>query len=108
VRCPVRRVDDPPFPVQILAHGEHNITWLRYTSSLASPTLCEQAIADFLASGSYDPTMRRIRRTYARHIAAMTQAVRRFFPEGSKITRPAGGFAVGATSRLSPRSYSDS
>lgn len=70
------------------------ITWLRYTSSLASPTLSEQAIADFLDSGSYDPYMRRIRRTYARHVAAMSQAVRRFFPEASKQTRPTGGFVL--------------
>jgi DNA-binding transcriptional MocR family regulator len=70
------------------------ITWLRYTSSLASPTLCEQAIAEFLDSGSYDPYMRRIRRAYSRYVAAMSQAVRRFFPEASKLTRPGGGFVL--------------
>ena len=70
------------------------ITWLRYTSSLASPTLCEEAIAEFLDSGSYDPYMRRVRRTYARYVAAMSQAVRRAFPEECKLTRPAGGFVL--------------
>jgi DNA-binding transcriptional MocR family regulator len=70
------------------------ITWLRYTSSLASPTLCEGAIAEFLASGSYDPYMRRTRRTYARYVAAMSQTVRRYFPEASRLTRPTGGFVL--------------
>jgi DNA-binding transcriptional MocR family regulator len=68
--------------------------WLKYTSTLATPTLAEYTIAEFLASGSYDPYMRRIRRTYARHVAALSQAVRRFFPKECRLTRPAGGFVL--------------
>jgi len=70
------------------------IEWLKYTSSLASPTLSEYAIAEFMAGGGYDPYLRRIRRTYARHVASMSQAVRRFFPKGTRLTRPAGGFVL--------------
>jgi DNA-binding transcriptional MocR family regulator len=70
------------------------IQWLKYTSSLAAPTLPEHAIAEFLSGGGYDPHLRRIRHTYARRVAALSQAVRRFFPEESKLTRPAGGFLL--------------
>lgn len=70
------------------------IRWLKYTTSLASPTLAEYAIAEFLASGSYDPYMRRIRRIYERYVGAMSQAVRRFFPPECRLTRPGGGFLL--------------
>jgi DNA-binding transcriptional MocR family regulator len=86
----------PAYRVGWIVPGRYKgaITWLRYTSSLASPTLSEEAIAEFMASGSYDPYMRRIRRAYSRHVAAMSQAVRRFFPEACKLTRPSGGFVL--------------
>ncbi|MGD2178417.1 MAG: PLP-dependent aminotransferase family protein [Anaerolineae bacterium] len=70
------------------------VEWLKYTSSLASPTLSEYTVAEFMASGGYAPYLRRIRRTYERHVAAMSQAVRRHFPEQTKLTRPAGGFLL--------------
>jgi DNA-binding transcriptional MocR family regulator len=70
------------------------IRWLKYTSSLAAPTLSEHAIAEFMASGGYDPYLRRTRRTYERHVAAMSQAVRRAFPDETKLTRPSGGFVL--------------
>jgi DNA-binding transcriptional MocR family regulator len=70
------------------------IRWLKYTSSLAAPTLSEYTIAEFMASSGYAPYLRRIRRTYERHVASMSQAVRRYFPEQTKLTRPAGGFLL--------------
>jgi DNA-binding transcriptional MocR family regulator len=71
-----------------------SIRWLKYTTSLASPTLSEYAIAEFLAGGSYDPYIRRIRRTYEQHVNATSQAVRRFFPPECRLTRPRGGFLL--------------
>ncbi|MFW6115810.1 MAG: PLP-dependent aminotransferase family protein [Chloroflexota bacterium] len=70
------------------------VRWLKYTSSLAAPTLSEHAIAEFMASGSYAPYLRRTRRRYEQHVAAMSQAVRRAFPEETKLTRPSGGFLL--------------
>ncbi len=70
------------------------IRWLKYTSSLAAPTLSEFAIAEFMGSGQYDPYLRRVRRAYERHVASMSQAVRRAFPEETKLTRPSGGFVL--------------
>jgi DNA-binding transcriptional MocR family regulator len=70
------------------------VRWLKYTTTLASPTLSEYALAEFMAGGGYDPYLRRVRRQYARRVAAMSQAVRRYFPDETKLTRPGGGFVL--------------
>lgn len=70
------------------------VTWLKYTSSLAAPTICAYAIAEFMASGSYNPYLRRLRQAYARRVAMMSEAVRRYFPEETRLTRPSGGFVL--------------
>jgi len=70
------------------------VEWLKYTSSLAAPTLSEYAIAEFMAGGGYNPYLRRIRRRYERSVAAMSQTVKRFFPQETKLTRPSGGFLL--------------
>lgn len=76
------------------ARYRETVAWLKYTTSLAAPTLPEYAIAEFMAGGSYNPYLRRIRREYARRVAAMSQAVRRHFPEETRLTRPGGGFLL--------------
>ncbi len=70
------------------------VKWLKYTTSLASPTLSEYAIAEFLDSGSYDRYMRHVRHAYARRTALLLQAVERYFPDGTRVTRPTGGFVA--------------
>ena len=73
---------------------KQTVEWLKYTTSLAAATPPAYAIAEFMGSGSYDPYLRRIRREYSRRLAAMSQAVQRYFPEECKLTRPAGGFVL--------------
>jgi len=70
------------------------VEWLKYTTNLAAPTLCAQAIAEFMISGGYDPYLRRVRREYANRVGAMSQAVRRYFPDESRLTRPLGGYLL--------------
>lgn len=62
--------------------------------TLSSPALTQVALADFLSSGGYDGHLRRIRRVFQHNIAQMTRAIEKTFPEGTKITRPAGGFVL--------------
>ena len=52
------------------------------------------AIAEFLASGGYDRHLRRIRRLYAQKTTLMAQAVAKFFPEGTRVNHPEGGFSL--------------
>ncbi|RLB13881.1 MAG: PLP-dependent aminotransferase family protein [Deltaproteobacteria bacterium] len=86
----------PGYRVGWVAPGlfKEQVEWLKYTSTLATATLPQLAIAEFLASGGYHHHMRGIRRTYERNVASMVQAVERYFPKGTRTTRPTGGFVI--------------
>ena len=70
------------------------VEWVKFTLSASSPTLSQMAVAEFLAGGGYDQHLRRIRREYARNVALMSDAVVRYFPAGTRLTRPSGGFVL--------------
>ena len=63
-----------------------------FNIATASPT--QLAIAEFLANGGYDHHLRTIRRVYARQVAQVRDAVGRHFPQGTRVTRPEGGFIL--------------
>jgi len=67
------------------------LEWLKFTVSAASPTLPQMAVAEFLESGGYEHHLRRIRREYARNVDLLSGAVMRYFPAGTRLTRPSGG-----------------
>lgn len=62
--------------------------------SLCSPVLPQVALAEFLASGLYDSHLRRIRHTFHENLARMTRVIEDSFPPATKVSRPAGGFAL--------------
>jgi DNA-binding transcriptional MocR family regulator len=70
------------------------IEWLKYTTNVATATLPQVAIAKFLESGGYDHHLRSIRRLYASFVSQLSQAVMRYFPEGTRVTRPNGGIVL--------------
>lgn len=67
---------------------------LRFLSTVSSATLSQLAIAEFLASGGYDRHLRRLRTTLASRVDNVRQAVARCFPEGTRVSRPAGGLLL--------------
>jgi len=67
---------------------------LKFTNTLATATLPQMAIAEFVKNGGYDHHLRSIRRTFAAQLQRMSQAIADSFPRGTKITRPAGGFVL--------------
>ena len=77
-------------PGRFQAKVEH----LKFTSSIATATLPQLAIAEFLATGGYEHHLRKIRRVYADQIQLMTEAIARYFPAGTKVTRPQGGHVL--------------
>jgi DNA-binding transcriptional MocR family regulator len=83
----------PGFRIGWIVPGRFNmvVRRLKLTNSISTATLPQMAIAELLASGGYDRHMRHVRKVYAEQVQIMTQAVRRYFPEGTKVTRPAGG-----------------
>jgi DNA-binding transcriptional MocR family regulator len=70
------------------------VEWLKFTLSASSPTLSQIVVADFLDGGGYDQHLRRLRREYAHNVELMSSAVMRYFPEGTRLTRPSGGFIL--------------
>ena len=90
------KVLSPGYRVGWAVPGKYKATveWLKYTTNIATTTLAQLAIARFLESGGYDHHLRNIRRVYARNMAQISQAVMRYFPAGTRVTRPNGGFVL--------------
>ena len=87
---------DPGLRIGWVAAGRFRseVEWLKFTISAASPTLPQLAVAGFLEGGGYEHHLRRIRREYARNIEVLSNAVMRYFPSGTRLTRPSGGFVL--------------
>src|SRR5690606_14515441 len=86
----------PGYRVGWVAHGRWltKVNTLKLTSTLATATLPELAVAEFLANGGYDYYLRSVRRIYEANIDRMRAAIEEAFPEGVKVTRPSGGFVL--------------
>lgn len=70
------------------------VEYLKYVSSIASPSAPQFAVADLLASGRYERYLREARGKYASAVARMSDAVMRHFPEGTRVSQPQGGFVL--------------
>jgi DNA-binding transcriptional MocR family regulator len=62
--------------------------------TLSGPPLLQVALAEFLSCGGYDNHLRRIRRVFDDTVGRVTRAVERWFPNGTKVSRPAGNFVL--------------
>lgn len=63
-------------------------------TTMASPVPTQLAIAEYLASGAYEPHLRRLRRTFRGSLDRWTFEVRQRLPESTRVSRPAGGFLL--------------
>lgn len=86
----------PGYRVGWIAPGRFfkEVEHLKCFSTLATPTLPQLTIAEFLNSGGYERYLRKMRGIYSRHTALVAQAVAQHFPAGTRATRPGGGFIV--------------
>lgn len=86
----------PGYRVGYVAPGRFKakVEFLKYVTTSATPSLPQMAIAEFLQTGGYDHHLRRIRRFYAGQMQRMTEAISRYFPPGTRVTRPAGGMCL--------------
>jgi DNA-binding transcriptional MocR family regulator len=67
---------------------------LKFSNTVACPTLPQMAVADFLENGGYERHLRRLRRRVAEQVARVSEAIALHFPEGTRISRPRGGFLL--------------
>jgi DNA-binding transcriptional MocR family regulator len=86
----------PGYRVGWVAPGrfQAQIEHLKFVSTVATATLPQIAIADFLANGGYDHHLRKLRRLYAEKVQNFSQAISEHFPEGTRLTRPLGGYVL--------------
>jgi DNA-binding transcriptional MocR family regulator len=83
----------PGYRVGWVAAGrwKQKVEYLKLVSTMANPTLPSLAIAEFLENGGYDHHLRHIRRLHAEQIQDTIEMLEKYFPDGTKSTRPCGG-----------------
>jgi DNA-binding transcriptional MocR family regulator len=67
---------------------------MKYISTGSTAPQPQLAIADFIEGGHYEPHLRRMRAQYQRGRDQMAEWVRRYFPAGTRVSRPQGGFML--------------
>jgi DNA-binding transcriptional MocR family regulator len=67
---------------------------LKFSHTVASPTLEQMAIAEYLASGRYDRHLRTLRGRLAAQVKAFRDAISAAFPKGTRISDPQGGYLL--------------
>lgn len=78
------------------APGVHfeRVQQLKLCNTLATSTLPQLAIKEFLATGGYAHHLRRMRKRYADQVQDYACQIERRFPPGTRLTRPAGGYVL--------------
>jgi DNA-binding transcriptional MocR family regulator len=67
---------------------------LKFLNTLATPSIQQLAIAEYLRNDGYEHHLRRVRKAYAQQANLMRTMVKRFFPEGTRMSRPMGGYVL--------------
>lgn len=67
---------------------------LKFLGTLGTPSLPQLAIAQYLQHDGYDFHLRRLRKHLSLQARIMRAAVLRFFPAGTTVSEPAGGYVL--------------
>jgi DNA-binding transcriptional MocR family regulator len=62
--------------------------------TVSGPTLTQLAIAHFLSIGRYDYHLRKLRKALHTQCLRYLQGILQYFPAGTKVSRPQGGFVL--------------
>lgn len=86
----------PGLRVGWVAPGRYleRVIHMKYISTGYTATQPQLAIADFIEGGHYQPHLRRVRGQYQRARDQMIDWVSRYFPDGTRASRPQGGFVL--------------
>lgn len=67
---------------------------LKLMTTLSASLPAQLAVADYLQHGGYDKHLRRLRHAMESQLSSLLAAIARHFPEGVRVSRPAGGYFV--------------
>lgn len=86
----------PAFRTGWCAPGRHmqKVKQMKYVSTACGSVLQPRAVAEFIAQGHYERHLRKIRSQYLKCRDSMIDCVKCYFPEGTKMSYPQGGFLL--------------
>jgi DNA-binding transcriptional MocR family regulator len=67
---------------------------LKFQSTLSNAELPQRILVEYLQSGGYERHLRSLREKFRHQMDVMQWAVARYFPPGTRTTRPSGGFVL--------------
>jgi len=67
---------------------------LKYINTLATPSLQQFVIAEFLESGGYDRYLRKLRQRFSDQTQEVIRSIAKYFPQGTRVSRPEGGYLL--------------
>jgi DNA-binding transcriptional MocR family regulator len=84
----------PGYRVGWVAPGQYldKLLSLKRNHSISSTSITSEAVADFLKNGRYENHLRKMRQTLYHNSIKYSNAVAKYFPGGTKITQPQGGY----------------
>lgn len=68
--------------------------YLKYVANLATSTVSQLAMSDYLENGHHDRYLRQVRERYAQQVSLFTRAISRYFPDSTRVSQPEGGFVL--------------
>lgn len=86
----------PDFRVGWILPGRFRdrILRLKFNSSIAQSKLPQLILADYLQYGHFDKHLRKLRNALGNQVSRTIHAISRYFPAGTKVTVPEGGYIV--------------
>jgi DNA-binding transcriptional MocR family regulator len=84
----------PGYRAGWVAPGKYmkQVLHIKFVNSIACTTLTHEVVADFLENGRFEHHLRKMRQTLRSNSLQFLRAVSEYFPEGTRVNRPMGGF----------------
>jgi DNA-binding transcriptional MocR family regulator len=84
----------PGYRVGWVASGRYSklIERIKLTTTLSASVPAQVALATYLQKGGYDKHLRNLRHTLLVNQIKFIEAIERYFPEGTRLTPPQGGY----------------
>jgi DNA-binding transcriptional MocR family regulator len=92
----ISKVISPGFRLGWIHAGRYQaeLERLKLNTTVATASLPQLVAAEYLESGGFDRYLVRLRIAFAEQVRMVSQAVAKYFPEGTRLTRPAAGYLL--------------